>query len=448
MPHRLLVALATLVFALATLAPAEARRGRISLIRDAEIESLIQAYARPLMKAAGLKRGSVRFLIANDPSFNAFVSGRNMVIHTGLLLQAETPNEVIGVIAHEIGHITGGHQVRLAQRARQAKILAGVGTLLGVGAGVAGAASGNGDAARAGASAALSAKTIALRGLLAYKRDEETTADRTAATLLEKTGQSGRGMLKTFERFQRRLSLSGARLDPYKQSHPMPRARMAALRSVVQRSRHFDRRDSKTLRERHDMVRAKIAAYLGGRRTVATVLRDRKVNPLARAYGEAIITHLHGSPKRAVPLIDRLVKKRPKNAYLHEMKGEILLRAGQPKRAIAPFRKAIKLDRTRAGFLRVELGHALVATGGRKNLREAVKQLKRGIQTDPNGISGYRYLAMAYHGLGRTAEAHLATAEEAYRAGRRQRAKSFARRAQAKLKRGSPAWLRAQDILR
>ena len=439
-------ALVALALAIGT-PDAFARSKRLNLVRDAEIEALVQDYAHPLMKAAGLRPGSIRFLIANDASFNAFVSGRNMVINTGLLMTAESPNEVIGVIAHEIGHITGGHQVRLAERARTAKIVANMGTLLGIGAGVAGAAAGSKDAASAGARVAMSSGTIAMRGFLSYKREEEATADRAAVDLLNKTKQSGRGMLKTFQRFQRGLALSGSRIDPYKQSHPMPRSRMSSLAGVVRRSPHFERGDPKALRKRHDMARAKIAAYLGGQRAVARILRDGSVDPSARAYGQAILTHLRGSPRRAVPLLDKLVKREPRNAYLHEMKGEALLRAGRPNEAVAPFRKAIALDRTKAGLLRVQLGQALVASGGKKNLSEAVKQLRRGVNADPNGVAGYAYLAMAYNGLGRRSEALLASAEVAFRSGRRAEAKSFAARARKRLKKGSPAWVRAGDIL-
>ena len=439
--------IASAALALLAATPDAEARSKLNLVRDAEIEALVQDYARPLMKAAGLKPGSIRFLIANDRSFNAFVSGRNMVINTGLLMTAETPNEVIGVIAHEIGHITGGHQARMAERARTAKMVARVGTLLGIGAGVAGAAAGSNDAANAGARIAMSSGTIAMRGFLSYKREEEVTADRAAVQLLNKTKQSGRGMLKTFERFQRGLALAGARIDPYKQSHPMPRARMSSLRGVVERSPHFERGDSKALRVRHDMVRAKIAAYLGGQRAVARMLRSREVDPAARAYGEAIITHLRGSPRRALPVLDRLSKRQPKNPYLQEMKGEAFLRAGQPEQAVGPLRKAISLDRRKAGILRVQLGHALVASGGRKNLQEAVKQLRRGVNSDPNGVAGYGYLAMAYNGLGRRSEALLASAEVAFRSGRRREAKSFAARARKGLKKGSPGWLRANDIL-
>ena len=434
-----------LVLVLAFALPVSAEARGPSIVRDAEIEALVADYARPLLKAAGLRPGAVRILIANDARFNAFVSGRNMIVNTGLIMQAATPNEVIGVIAHEIGHVKGGHQTRLAERVRQAKILASVGTLLGVGAGVAGGALGSRDAASAGAAVGLSAPAFAMRNFLVYKRAEEATADRTAATLLRKTKQSGRGMIDTFERFRRQLP-TGGRIDPYKQSHPMPSARLSAMRDLLSRSPYYDRRDPRALQRRHDMARAKIAAYTDQRRARG-VLTSRTLHPQARAYGSTILEHLYGSPKKAVPMIDRLIKQQPKNAYLHEMKGEILLRAGRAKEAVRPLRRAIKLDRTGSGFLRVQLGHALLSSGGSKNLRAAVRELKRGTSGDRYGVAGYRYLALAHAGLGQEGEALLASAELAYRSGRRGEARAFARRARSQLKKGSPAWVRAGDIL-
>ena len=443
--RRALALLIVLVFAAGHVSAAEAKGKRISLIRDAEIEALLADYTRPLMKAAGMPRGSVRILVANDPSFNAFVSGKNMVINTGLILTAETPNEVIGVIAHELGHMIGGHQVRLAERARSAQIVATVGTLLGLGAGIAGAASGSGDAAKAGSAIALGSGSAAMRGVLAYQRDEEANADRTAARLLAATGQSGRGMLRTFDRFQRQLGLVG-RVNPYRQSHPMPRERIAMLRTLFESSKAYGRDDPKSLQERHDLARVKIAAYVGGNRGRA-LLTSRDISPVAHAYGRTILTHLRGSPRKAVPMIDRLIKQRPKNPYFHEMKGEIMLRSGKPKSAVGPFTTAIKLDRTGSGFLRTQLGHALVESGGKANAKKAVAQIKKGLTRDPSTISGYMHLARAYFELGRDGDALLANAEVAYRTGRKRDAIAFARRAQAKLKRGSPAWVRAQDIV-
>ncbi|MEM9733894.1 MAG: M48 family metalloprotease [Pseudomonadota bacterium] len=426
---------------------AMAQRRGISLVRDAEIEALIRDYARPLMRAGGLRPGSVQFRIVNDTSFNAFVSGRSMFINLGLLLRSGTPGEVIGVVAHELGHIIGGHQIRLQERMRRATRIAQVTTLLGLGLSAAGAASGNSGLGRAGFGVAAGGGTAALRGLLQYRRSEETAADRTAATLLEKSKQSGAGMLKTFRRLGQDAAFLGKQIDPYTLSHPLPRERLTALSTSIERSRYFNRRASPALRERHDMVRAKIAAYSGGQRYARALLNSDRLSENARLYGRAIVTFLYGSPRRALPMIDRLIKRLPRNPYVHEMRGEILLRSARPKEAVASFRKAIQLDKNAAGFIRVQLGHALVESGGRKNLQEAVSQLRKGIARDPSALNGYQYLARAYAELGRQPDALLASAELAIRAGQKRQAKNYASRAQQGFKRGSPPWLRAQDIL-
>ncbi len=399
------------------------------------------------MKAAGLRPGSISFNIVNDNSFNAFVSGRGVFLNTGLLLRAETPGEVIGVIAHELGHIVGGHQIRLRQRLETATRVARLTTLLGLGVGIAGAASKNGQIGSAGLAVAAGGSSFALRGLLKYRRSEETSADRTAVSLLRKTKQSAKGILTTFSQLNSDAALVGRQIDPYTLSHPLPAQRLALLKTVIQKSPYYNKRASASLRERHDMIRAKIAAYTAGDRYARALLGNKKLSANARLYGRAIITHLYGSPKRAIPQINAVLKRQPKNAYVHEMKGEILLRSGKPKLAAKSFRRAVKLDRTRAGFIRIELGHALLQSGNKKDIKEAIVQLRKGVSRDPSAVAGYQYLAQAYGELGNIPRALLASANYAIRTGRKKDAKNFAKRAQKSFKRGSPRWLRAQDIL-
>ena len=432
-----------LIFAL----PAEAQRRGLSLVRDAEIEALVREYARPLMKAANLRPGSVRFNIVNDNSFNAFVSGTSMFINTGLLLRSETPGEAIGVIAHELGHIVGGHQIRLRQRIEDATRIARWSTLLGVGLGAAGAIAGSGDVSRAGLGLAAGGSTIARRSLLQYQRSEESAADRTALTLLNKTKQSGAGMLATFKKMGQDLALVGRQIDPYAVSHPLPSKRLATLGEKVRKSRHFGKKASRSQRERHDMVRAKIAAYTGGDRYARSVLQARSLSPNAQLYGRAIVTYLYGSPRNALPQITALIKRLPKNAYVHEMRGEILLRSGQAAAAAKSFKKAVSLDKTRAGFIRIELGHALLESGGKKSAKFAINELRKGLRRDPTAVAGYQHLARAHALLGNEASALLASAEFSVRTGQKRQARQFAKRAQAGFKRGSPGWLRAGDII-
>ncbi|MCB1430730.1 MAG: M48 family metalloprotease, partial [Nitratireductor sp.] len=247
------IALAAILPVLSQSTPALAQKGKLSLIRDAEIEGLLRDYTQPLFKAAGLGKGAVDIYIVNDDSFNAFVTGRRMFINTGALKISESPNEIIGVLAHETGHIIGGHQNRLRDRVDRANIMAALAMVAGAGAVLAGGDAGG----AAGQALALGSQSAILRDLLSYRRSEEASADNTAIQLLDKTGQSGSGILRTFERFSQDLLFAGSRIDPYLQSHPMPRDRIALLEEIARKSPNFERLDPPALQLRHDMARAK-----------------------------------------------------------------------------------------------------------------------------------------------------------------------------------------------
>lgn len=431
-------------FAFAASAPAFAQRG-LPVVRDAEIEALVRDYAQPILRAAGLENSGIEIILVNDPAFNAFVAGRRMFIHTGALLQAETPGEIIGVIAHEAGHIAVGHQQRLRDQLERAQTMAVVAALLGIGAGVAGAAAGAGGAAQAGMGLAMGGSEFARRTLLSYQRGEEVTADRQAVTYLNATGQSARGMLRTFERLASALALSGTQIDPYQISHPMPRERIANLRALAKESPYFDRQDPPEPQRRHDMMRAKIAAYTQGQRATARLFDDR--TSLAARYGDAIVTYLYGSPSAALQKVDGLIAEMPRNPYFHELRGEVLIRANRPRDAIGAFRRATELDTENSGFMHIGLGQAILAAGGEGAARRAVDALVTGLSRAPEFANAYRFLAQAYAQMGEIGEAELATAEGHYYSGNFQDARIFAARAQQKLRTGSPSWVRAQDII-
>lgn len=426
--------------------PAAAQAQGLPVVRDAEIEALMREYARPILKAAGLASSGVEVVLINDRSFNAFVTGRRIFFHTGALMAAETPNEVIGVLAHEAGHLAGGHQERLHERLASYQTIAIVGALLGVGVGIAGSASGSQGLGQVGAGIATAAPEMARRGLLAYQRSEEATADRSAISYLEATGQSPKGMLKTFERFAGALALSGVKVDPYQVSHPMPRERIANLETVAKQSPYFDRADPPALQTRHDMMRAKIAAYTEGQGALQRMFRS---NPrgFAALYGDAIVTFLHGSPGTALKKVDALLKQQPKNPYLHELRGDVLIKANRAEDAARAYASAVSLDPGKSGMLRIGYGQALLASGKPEAISRAITELRMGLDRDPEFITGYRHLAQAYGMKGDIGMAELTSAEGHYRSGQYREAKIFAARSQQKLKKGSPPWVRAQDII-
>ncbi|UCI17593.1 M48 family metalloprotease [Mesorhizobium sp. B2-1-8] len=441
------------VFATISLAAAVAVAGSatafaqgVPVVRDAEIEALVRDYARPIFRAAGLANDGIDIVLVNDSSFNAFVTGRRLFINTGALMMAETPNEIIGVIAHEAGHIAGGHQQKLREQLERAKTMAIIATLLGAGAMVAGATTNSRGLAGAGMGVAAGGGEMAQRSILAYQRTEEITADRSAITYLNATGQSGMGMLKTFHRFQTALSLSGAQVDPYRISHPMPQDRIANLEVLVKQSPNVDTLDPPTLQQRHDMMRVKIAVYMEGQAAAARLMQKMR-GSMAALYGDAQSTYLYGNLASALAKTNALIKAQPKNAYFQELRGDILLKANKPGDAADAYSKAVSLDPARSGLLPVSLGQALMAVGTPDSLKKAVVQINNGLGRDKENSTGYRYLAQAYGKLGDIPGADLATAEGHFYSGDYKDAKIFAMRAQQQMKRGEPRWIRAQDII-
>ncbi|MER8548796.1 M48 family metalloprotease [Mesorhizobium sp. M1169] len=441
-------ALATLLLAavVAMAGSVNAFAQNVPVVRDAEIEALVRDYARPIFKAAGLSGDAISIVLVNDQSFNAFVAGRRLFINTGALMTAETPNEIIGVIAHEAGHIAGGHQQKLREQLERAKTMAILATLLGAGAMVAGATSNSRGLAGAGMGVVAGGGEMAQRSILAYQRTEEMTADRSAITYLNATGQSGMGMLKTFGRFQNALSLSGAQVDPYRISHPMPQERIANLEVLVKQSPYVDKVDPPALQQRHDMMRIKIAAYMQGQAAASRLMR-KNPGSVASRYGDAQMTYLFGNLASALTKTNALIKEQPKNPYFQELRGDILMKANRPKDAADAYAKSVSLDPARSGLLPVCYGQALMAIGTQDSLKKAVAQINTGLGRDRENAAGYRYLAQAYGELGNIPAAELATAEGHFYSGDYKNAKIFAMRAQQSMKRGEPGWLRAQDII-
>ena len=243
-----------------------ARAQGLPLIRDAEIEALLQDYAKPIFRAAGFGTGRVTVRIVNNEAFNAFVlDGANVFVHTGTLLQANTPNEVIGVIAHESGHISGGHMAALRARIAKDQTRALLTQLLGIGAMVAGGVAG-GDSGRetmAGGQALMQGgNDVIMKGLLAERRAQESAADQAGVKFLTLTKQSGQGMLDTFERFKQQEYLSEQYQDPFVRTHPVASARLAQLSAIVAASPYVSQKDPPSLQLRHDLMRAKLSGYL------------------------------------------------------------------------------------------------------------------------------------------------------------------------------------------
>lgn len=436
---------ATLAATLTVPAEAQSTRSR-KFVRDAETEALLQDYVQPIFKAAGIRANSVELFLVQDPAFNAYVpSGRTIVVNTGAIIDSKTPNELIGMLAHETGHLAGDHTARLNEQLANAQTMATIGALAGIGAAVAGAAAGSGDAARAGSGIIAGSGEIARRSVLSYQRSEEMAADQSALVYLKKTQQSAKGMLDTFKRFADDTLFAARTANPYLLSHPLPRERIDMIQREAQASPYYNKKDSPALVARHNMVRAKLVGFTGNTDEIM-----RRYPPsdgsLPAQYARAIAAYRNGNSETGLKILDGLLKAQPKNPYFWELQGQINLENGRAGQAVPGFRKAVSLA-PKSGMLKVLLGQALVETGDPSATNEAIKNLTVGLQLDPNMAIGYRSLARAYAARGDIALADLATAQGEFAGGNYAAARQHAARAQKGLKPGSPGWIRADDIV-
>ncbi|HYV87983.1 MAG TPA: M48 family metalloprotease, partial [Candidatus Polarisedimenticolia bacterium] len=342
-----LTALATA--AALTLAPmaALAQEGKgLAILRDTETEQLLRDYTRPILRVAGLEKQNIQVTIINAPVFNAFVAdGRRIFVNHGALLQSETPNQIIGVLAHETGHLAGGHLARLREQLAQAQTQMIIAMLLGAGAIAAGSRGsyGNSGLTNAGVAALSGPQNMIMRSLLSYQRQQEESADRAGVKFLTETGQSAKGMYDTFRRFTNESLFAAHGADPYYQSHPMPAERVAALEGLARTSPYWDKKDDPALQLRHDMMRAKISGFLERQDTVYRryPLSD---NSLPARYAHAISTYLHGDLRNALSQIDALIQVQSNNPYFYELRGQALMEGGRPAEAVAPLRRAVQLS--------------------------------------------------------------------------------------------------------
>jgi predicted Zn-dependent protease len=420
--------------------PVQAQQQRISFIRDAEVERTIRAYAAPVLKAAGLDPDAIRVHLVNDRSLNAFVAnGLNMFINTGLLIRSEHAGQVIGVMAHETGHIAGGHLARLREGLANATTEAILAMVLGAAAAV---ASGNPEA---GAAVMMGGSHVAERGLLAYTRDMERQADQAAINFLERSGTSPRGLMEFMEILSDQELLAVGRQDPYVRTHPISHDRVEFLRDALTKVKHANAPLPRRFDEMHRRMRAKLMGYLDPTRALQVYKEDD--GSLESRYARAIAFSRRPDYPKALALMDTLIAERPNDAYFQEAKAQMLFESGRPGEALPLYEKALQLQPDEP-LLRIELARVQMELGAPDQVRAAIKNLETARLQEPAGAEVWRLLAIAYGRDGQLGMASLAQAERALIQRRRAEARSFAERAERQFDRGSPPWLRAQDLKR
>jgi len=410
------------------------------LIRDAEIEAAIRAYAEPLWQAAGLNAPFVQVHLINDDRINAFVAGgQQLFLYTGLLMRSKSANQVIGVIAHETGHMAGGHLARMQDELRHRTIESIIAMAAGVGAGV---ASGNPGV---GLGTVALGQTLTLRGFLQYSRTQEASADQAALKFLDATHQSSRGLLEFFEILQGEMALFGAQQDPYLSTHPLVPERIEAVQAHVDTSPYSDAKEPPAFDVMHDRMVAKLVGFL---RPLDRVLHDYPATDtsIPARYARAIALFRVSRFQESLAIMDSMLKEAPDDPFFLEQKGQILFQSGRIKDALPFYQQALAL-KPKEPLLRQEAAQVMIETEDPSYLKEAIADLEEAVRLEPNEPMNWHFMAVAQGRAGNLPEASLAQAEEQLALGKKKQAKFFANKAMDGLPIGSPSWQRAQDIL-
>lgn len=429
-----------LALGLAALAAAIQPAVAQSILRDAETEALFRDMARPLVSAAGLDPRNVDIVLIGDGSINAFVAGGQAVyLNSGLIDAADTAEEVQGVIAHELGHVTGGHIINDAG-AKAASNISLLSLLLGAAAAVAGA----GDAAMG---VMMAGQQAALGKYLAFSRGQEASADAAGAEYLSKAGISGRGSIAFFKKLDNLEMRYGYRAtadDAFFRTHPVTSDRIATLTDTYQKDPAWLRPPDAALEARFQRAKAKLFGFTAEPRQTLIKYPETMTGVPAR-YARAYAWHKEARLDKAMAEAEALLAEAPDDPYFLELKGQILLESGRPLEALLPLRRATELTGHQP-LIATLFGHALIATEDKANFAEAQRVLKAAVARDRENPFAWYQLGVVYAANGDMARARLASAEQQLMSGQAAAAAQSAEAAEAVLPKGSPDWLRAQDI--
>jgi len=432
--------------ACSSIAASIARAQGATLIRDSEIEHIIREWSDPLFLAAGLDPASIRIFLVNDRSLNAFVAGgQNLFLHTGLLQESTSAGQVIGVMAHETGHIAGGHLARSDEALRAAQDVSLFHTLLGLGIMVLGAAAGAGSgAAKVGGAIIAGGQITGIRTLLSYTRVQENSADQAGLFYLDATQESARGLHEFLSVLVRQELLVTARQDPYLRTHPLTRDRLDFIAEHMRGSPWTDVAESARRTRQHARMRAKLFGFL---ERPGRVLREYPVTDksVPARYARAVAYMRDSQLDAALAEIDSLIGESPDDPFFNELKGQILFESGKVRAATPYYQAAVRL-KPDDPLLLTGWAQTLVETGDPDLGRAAIRPLERSVQLDPANAMAWRLLSVAHGREGNIGRSSLAAGEQALLGGRLEDALLHADRAEHAFPHGSPGWLRAQDI--
>ena len=412
-----------------------------SILRDAETEALLQEMVDPLAEAAGLPRGAVEVVLVNDSSINAFVAGgQRIYVHSGLINAADTANEVQGVLAHELGHITGGHVISIYDGAGKAAKIQLLSMLAGIGAALAGAG-------EAGMAAMALGQQVAMGTFLQFTRAQESSADAAGVSYLSAAGITGKGSIAFFKKLQNQEFRYGYSQDDeagFARTHPLSGDRIARMEADYREDPAWERQPDSGQQARFERIKAKLYGYLA---EPAQTLRSYPayLGAVPARYARAYAYHKDSRMTEALAETDALIATDPGDPYFLELKGQVLLESGRPGEALEPLRRAVELTGNEP-LIATIFGHALIATEDRAHLDEAEKVLRAAVARDRENPAAWYQLGMVYAAQGDIPRARLASAEQQIMSARPREALQNAEAAERSLPTGTPDWIRAQDV--
>ena len=411
---------------------------RISVIRDTELEEIIHQEAEPMWRAAGLNPDDVHIVLMGDPDINAFTAGgQTIYINTGLIQASKNPNQLVGVLAHETGHITGGH---VARESMYKPALATY--LLTMGLGLLAAVAGAPDV---GSALLYSSDYFATLTALTYSRTQEASADLAAVGFLEKAHMSGRGLVDFFDNFRYQEVFSDARKYRFFLDHPLNSERIAALKGRVEKAQYYNVVDTPEELARHAIMVAKLKAFMNLPQQTFIDYKETDTSYPAR-YARAIAYYRASETDKALKFTNALLEDYPDNPYLWELKGQILFESGQAKDATEAHARAVAL-KPAAPLLQMMLGQDLLAQEDASKADEAIVHLDKSLRIDSDNAEAWFLLAQAWHAKGDAGRANLATAEQNFHLGQMREARTFAMRARETLAKDVIEYRQATDIV-
>lgn len=410
----------------------------ITLIRDDETEKFLKEISKKIFTAAGLDADSIEIIIVNDNSINAYVAGgQKLFVHTGLITRSQDAAGLIGVIAHETGHIKGAHIIQKGNNIKDASIGSIAGYVLGLGTVLAGAPP------EAGMAIGTAGQNIATRNFLAYSRDYENAADTVALNVLKKIGISPRGLSGILRQLLQKQKISGDIADPYLLTHPVSEERINYVENFIKQNPGVDKPTPPALEEQFKRVKAKVMGFLEDPKVTRNYYQGQ--TGIDAIYARSIAFHKEAKFEDSRALVDSLIAARPQDPYFTELKAQFLFERGDINGSIDQYRKALNMLGN-SPLVRLKLSESLLASKEQRNWQEATGQLKAILAQEPKNITALEKLGFAYGKLGKLGTSFLYLSESALIAENKTNSKKYLILAEQNIVKGSQDEVKLKEL--